>query len=680
MFPTALIAIAASIHLTKPASWNEVQPGVWRTEIGSHDRPTLTEAANANPRKDRIATMPMSTLPFQLSEIRLRKTKDYAVVQIPLQPGERIYGLGLQMSGCDRRGGVYHLQVDHYASGHDRLHAPTPLYISSLGYAVFFNTSRPINIYVGVGNRLDDPKRPPYRDRNEDPKWDAQPDSGCVEASIQGPGLEAFVFTGPTPMDALRRYNLFCGGGALPPLWALGFWHRTPSLASAQEVEDDVAEFARRGFPLDVIGLEPGWQSRSYPGTMEFSSERFPDPGDFLNRMAKAGIHVNLWENPYVAPGSDLYKRLDPHFGSHTVWLGAVPDIYSKKAAGIVRAFHTEKHLDLGVGGYKIDEVDGFDTWLWPDHATFPSGPDGLQMRQIYGLLWQNLIDQMFREKGRRTFGLVRGSNGAASRFNMAIYSDTYDAEQYLTALTNSSLAGVLWCAEIRSAATDEEWVRRMQMACFSPIAQLNAWDSGKKPWSYPAVEGIVRDTMRQRESLLPYLYTAYAQYWRDGIPPVRPMCLIDGGLETDQFMLGDDLLVAPIHAGEKTRTVRLPKGRWYDYKTGALAGSGQTITVAPALDEIPLFVRESRAIAVAASGRSGSPDSACLLRCYGQGPWQSTLYEDQGDGYGYEAGDFGLFDLKVPDGATGVTVIHREGLRVSTARSLSMLVVGSKP
>lgn len=673
--PFALsLFLAASAPLMQITSWHEIQPGIWRSEVGLHDRPTLTEASASWPRKDRLASLPQGNLPFKLDEVHLRKTKDYAVVQIPLQPGEKIYGLGLQMAGCDRRGGVYHLQVDHYASGHDRLHAPTPLYISSLGYAVFFDTSRPINVYVGVGNRLNDPRRPPFRDRNTAKNWDAQPDSGCVEASVQGPGLETYVFTGPTAMDALRRYNLFCGGGAMPPRWALGFWHRTPSLATASQVEEEVGEFAKRGFPLDVIGLEPGWESRSYPGSMEFSPVRFPDPVGFVRKMSRAGVHVNLWENPYVAPGSDLFKRLEPNFGSHTVWLGAVPDIYSGKVADIVRAFHAEKHLSIGVSGYKIDEVDGFDNWLWPDHAEFPSGPDGLMMRQIYGLLWQNLIDRMFREKGERTFGLVRGSNGAASRFPFAIYSDTYDAQQYLTALTNSSLAGVLWCAEIRSAATDEEWVRRMQMACLSPIAQLNAWDSGKKPWSYPAVQDIVRETMRLRESLVPYLYTAYAQYWRDGIPPVRPMCLVDGGVETDQYLLGDDLLVAPINTGDKTRKVRLPKGKWFDFKTGLLAGSGQTITVAPALNEVPLFVRDGSAIPTVEAGLHVDGSGPCVVRCYGSGPWHGQFYEDDGTSFTYEKGDFGLFDLKV---TSSVSMLHHAGTKTSPSRQFSFFRVG---
>ncbi len=471
-------------------------------------------------------------------------------------------------------------------------------------------------------------------------------------------------------MDALRRYVLFCGGGSMPPRWALGFWHRTRSMADASEVIAEADEFKKRGFPLDVIGLEPGWESRSYPGTMEWDSGRFPDPAGFLGEMSKRSIHVNLWENPYVAPGSDLYKRLDPHFGSHTVWLGAVPDIYSPQAARIERDFHREKHLSIGVSGYKIDEVDGFDEWLWPDHATFPSGPGGVQMRQIYGVLWQKVIDDMFRESGKRTFGLVRGSNGAATRFPFAIYSDTYDHRQYVTALTNSALAGTIWCAEIRDADSGEEWVRRMQSTCLSPIAQLNAWSSGKKPWSFPEVEGEIRDAMLLRESLVPYLYTAFSEYARDGIPVVRPMSLVDGGLETDQYMLGDSLLVAPMFTGEHSRKVRLPAGKWFEYKSGAYAGSNSVVTVSPGLSDMPIFVRGGSALPTSGPGPI-STSSPCVLRCYGEGPWSCLLYQDDGVSFGFEHDDFGLFQVSV--NGDQVTAKHLAGGRKDVGRELSV-------
>lgn len=644
--------------------WRETEKGVWVAQVGAADHPTLTEASKSKPRRDRLAKMGSAELPFSLNDVKLIKSKNFASVAIPLGKGEKIFGLGLQMQGTDRRGGIYHLRVDHYSEGNDRLHVPTPMYVSSAGYAVFLNTSRPTSFYVGVGNRLDDPSRPPFRDRNTDPKWDAQPPSDWVEASVAADGLEVIVLTGPTALDAIRRYNLLCGGGTLPPMWALGFWHRTPSLATAASVTEEVEQFEKRGFPIDVIGLEPGWQSRSYPGSMEWSKDRFPDPNQFLGAMAKKGVMVNLWENPYVAPKTKLYQNLKGKFGSHTVWLGAAPDVFDSTARKSVQDFHKEHHVDLGVSGYKIDEVDGFDVWLWPDHAQFKSGLDGLQMRQIYGVLWQELLFDMFKKQNRRTFGLVRASNGAASRFPFAIYSDTYDHRQYVAASTNCSLAGTLWCAEIRSANSPEEWARRMQSACLSPIAQLNAWADGTKPWSFPTVSDTVREAMKLRQSLVPYLYTAFAQYWLDGTPPVRPMSLVDGGTEIDQYLLGDDLLVAPMFAGETSRKVRLPKGKWYDYATGELVGEANTITITPKLDQIPLYVRGGAAIPTFADSTNvlkSLAEGKIKFRRYGDGPFRGLLFEDDCTTFAYEQGDYGLFEVTF-DG--GRTVKRLEGKR----------------
>src|ERR1022692_2967486 len=126
--PALVLLLALTSSPMMPTSWRQPQPGVWRCAIGAADKPTLTGAAEAKPLADRIGRLSHGPLPFELSAVKANRTNEFASVKIPLQPGERIYGLGLQMSGCDRRGGVYHLRVDHYASGHDRLHAPTPLY------------------------------------------------------------------------------------------------------------------------------------------------------------------------------------------------------------------------------------------------------------------------------------------------------------------------------------------------------------------------------------------------------------------------------------------------------------------------------------------------------------------------------------------------------------------------
>ncbi len=286
-----------------------------------------------------------------------------------------------------------------------------------------------------------------------------------------------------------------------------------------------MAEFEKRDFPLDVIGLEPGWQSFAYPCSFDWDETRFPEPKRLLDRLSQKGIKVNLWENPYVAPTSTISQALKPYTASHTVWLGEVPD-YTIEAARKVLL----------------------------DHASFPSGHSAVQIRQLYGLVIQDMFMQRFREMNKRTYGLVRSSNGAASPSGFVIYSDYYDHRGYVTALVNCSLAGVLWTPEIRSARSGEEWLRRFQSVCFSPLVQLNAWSSGKKPWSFPRVTDLVRDVIKLRARLLPYMYTAFYDYNQRGIPPFRAMVLEAG------FDLTEEIIAGKVHGEDNpyAETMRL--------------------------------------------------------------------------------------------------------------------------
>src|SRR5207247_141848 len=134
----------------------------------------------------------------------------------------------------------------------------------------------------------------------------------------------------------------------------------------------EVDEFVARGYPLDVIGLEPGWQSAAYPGTFVWDTTRFPDAPEFMRQMQRRGVAVNLWINPYVSPRAPFYEKLRPLSGSHTVWTGLVPDFTLAETRAVVLDLFRREHLDLGVSGYKIDEVDGYDRWLWPDDAELP--------------------------------------------------------------------------------------------------------------------------------------------------------------------------------------------------------------------------------------------------------------------------------------------------------------------
>jgi len=675
--------------------WEAVANGVWKAQFGDLSKEVrYTDLAAAPPKINRINQMEPTRRPKILDKIRFKVNSDHKVqIRIPTEKEESIFGYGLQFDGTRKNGKILELKVDHFNRGGGATHAPVPFFVSSKGYGVFFNTAKFLKVYNQLGNRRDSDGNPPEVDRNppkdekQPGRWLAQPPSDAVEAYLHGDGVELIVFSGSSIQEIVAKYNLFSGGGTMPPLWGLGFWHRVPSKFSAQQTAREIEDFKKHNIPLDVIGLEPGWQTKSYPCTFQWQKKRFPNPEKFTKDLLADGIRLNLWENPYISKHASIYPEMLPLSGSHMVWLGIVPDYYLPEARKILVDQHAKDHIDIGISGYKIDEVDGYDKWLWPDHATFPSGKSAEVMRQTYGMLVQRMLYQdLFRKKNLRTYNLVRASNGAASAHPFVLYSDSYGHDQYITGISSSSLSGVLWCPEIRSAGHPREWINRMHTVCFSPMAMLNAWASGTKPWSFPGQSDAVRRTIQLRMRLLPYFYTAFSRYHFDGIPPVRSMLLetgrIEGGQgdsgkldgETDPygdgqvgsfkednslFMFGPDILVAPFSNRQIQRKVRLPKGNWYDFYSGKFVGNGQevVVTAKQLKDMPPLFVKEGAVIPMLGKSVNRTKDAygaPLEIRHYGTQDGSSFVFEDDGDSYNYEKGQYVRRHFKVKKNSSG--------------------------
>ena len=663
-----LLATTIYAQNTVPSSWLEKAPGVWSLSVGKPEKMNLLSELNIIPKMEAIQKMDPAVLPVSREDIRFDIVDGKTYIRFPLQRGEQIFGLGLNFKTVAQRGKIMRLHVDHYGQRDDgRTHAPVPFFVSSRGYGALINAARYIDVYVGSSARKDSKDQSPLRDRTTDRLWTSEPYSDNLEFLVSAEGVEILMFAGPAMLDVVRRFNLYNGGGVLPPRWGLGFWQRVPTIFSDKDVHNEVAEFEKRDFPLTVIGLEPGWMSRAYPCTYEWDPVRFPQPETFVKELNDKHIKTNLWLNPYVSPEGELYAKIEPYTGSHTVWGGIVPDYTMPEVKRIIAA-HFKKHaLDKGASGYKMDENDGYDKWLWPDVATFPSGNPAEKLRQLYGSLMQDMTMQTFRERNRRSYGLVRAGNAGTTSFPYVIYNDSYNHREFITALINCSFIGVLWTPEVRASKTSEEWLRRMQTVCFSPLAMLNAWSDGTKPWSFPDVEKQVNEISKLRMQLIPYLYTAFSEYAFEGIPPFRAMNLekdffaadvITEGVPDatenpyaqafrqemkDQYMVGRYLMIAPLFAGETERKVILPQGKWYDFYTGELAGEGEVITVAPGLDRIPVYVRDGGIIPLwpAITKITGKDKYPLEVRHYGNIASSFQLYDDDGETFDYEKGDF---------------------------------------
>src|SRR5439155_22521499 len=120
-------------------------------------------------------------------------------------------------------------------------------------------------------------------------------------------GSNIYLFAGPSMLDVVRRYNLFSGGGVLPPEWGLGFWYRAASNATESEIAALAAEFRERNIPCHVMGLEAGWQSHAYSCTFSWNKSRFTQPANIIQELKKQDLHINLWGNAFIHPSSSLF-------------------------------------------------------------------------------------------------------------------------------------------------------------------------------------------------------------------------------------------------------------------------------------------------------------------------------------------------------------------------------------
>lgn len=661
--------------------WDQIHPGVWESEVGEPEDFNLLSVSGNKSRADRLKERTVMDFPLSTTEIKYTTKNGKTYLRFPLDREEQIYGFGLNFKSVQQRGRILRLHVDHYGGKDDgRTHAPVPFFVSSKGYGVLINSARYLDVYVGTGVRTDTKNPPKLYDRNARDGWTAQPYSDNLEVLVPCSGVDLVLFAGENMLDVVERFNLYCGGGIIPPKWGLGFWQRTPTLYDTDDIQKEINEFQSNNFPLDVIGLEPGWHSKAYPCTFEWDTVRYPNPENFISDLDNKGVKVNLWMNPFIWPEGELYENLKEYAGSHTVWNGIVPDYSLEKPRKIMQEHMNKHQLDLGVSGYKMDEVDGYDRWLWPDVATFPSGLDAEQIRQTYGNQMMTLTDEIYRQKNIRTYGLIRAANAGSVSYPYVLYNDYYNHKDFITALINSSYSGLLWTPEVRASRSDEEWLRRMQTTCFSPMAMINAWADGTKPWSFEGVYEKCQEVAFLRMRLLPYLYSSFAEYYKNGTPPFRGMNLepgfemekehfkgrLDGTRNPyaeairkevkDQYMMGKSILVAPLFNMDDGREVILPKGNWYDFYTGAYVGNGEIIHVENGFEDLPLFVKEGGiipmipAIRQTSEWKSGTP---LEIRVYGKKKGEFELYDDDGESFDYEKGIFSSKLLKF-DGQKG--------------------------
>lgn len=661
----------------------EVAPGVIKLQAGTPDRFTPYGVLAEAPLSEAMGNMPEGQLPFNIADITIDVNERGCLIEVPLEDDEQIYGFGLQFETFGQRGLRKQPRVnDNPLNGLGYTHAPQPFYVSSKGYGILVNTLHNTTFLCGSNQRRDSNRLEKSRDNiatTTEELYSNRSNGNKIFVDVPGAkGIEVFVIEGPELLDVVRRYNLLSGGGALPPMWGLGFKYRVKGDAP----QDSVMRFARyfrdNRIPCDVLGLEPGWQTAAYSCSYKWSEDRFPRHRAMLDSLRAAGFNVNLWEHAYVHPSSPIREKMEPYAGDFLVWNGLVPDFLIPQAREIFAGYHRTL-ADEGISGFKLDECDNSNiafasaTWCFPDISRFPSGIDGEQMHYLFGSLYVNTMDGIYRDMNRRTYNDYRSSGLFMSPRNAVLYSDSYDAKEYIQAICNAAFGGLLWCPEVREASSAEDFFHRLQTTLLSPQAMVNAWYLQYAPWlqfdryknergeflpEAKEYEAYARTLINTRMSLVPYLYEAFRRYNTDGTPPFRPLIMdypADKKLRdiSDQFMVGESLMAAPLYQNGNTRKVYFPEGTWFDFNSNEKYEGGQEYEVTTRFDQLPLFVKAGALLPLAEPVQYITPETVFSLNCkvYGTDTAQCHLFEDDGETYDYTQGKYNDVTLRADKG-----------------------------
>lgn len=520
-------------------------------------------------------------------------------------------------------------------------------------------------------------------------------------------GLVYYVIAGPAPSDVVTRLVHLTGTVHFPPRWSMGFAFTTMHHADAPDAQSVITNFAEtcraKGIPISAIHSGSGYtlrpDGRRYVFT--WSPERFPDRDGFFQRLHELGFRtaanikpVLLSEHPAYAEGRGegwFVRRSDGSPAVEMFWGGPGSSLDFTNARTVAWWKRQVKAQILGAG-FDAAWNDNNEAELWDEDARlegFGRPLPAIEMRPVHALLMTRATFEATRETApdRRPYTITR-----AGPIGIARYAETWSGDNRTSWHTlkwnlrmglSMSLSGMPFVGHdiggFDGPKPDPElFVRWVQMMALHPRALMNSWkpdldDPVNLPWMHPEATDHVIAALELRYRFLPVLYNAAWRAHLTGTPLIAPLlfhfndpaCRED----LDQFMLGPDVLVAPVvDAGRREASVYLPGAgeHWHELGTGEIHAGGTTVTVAAPLDRLAVFVRVGAVLPLAEHWPEETPHDAdrvalTLFAGPGDGTSSTEVLFDDGEGWGYRDGDASLVACEAKWTRSAVTLTLAE-------------------
>jgi alpha-D-xyloside xylohydrolase len=522
--------------------------------------------------------------------------------QLSLGPDTAVYGLGERFGPLVKNGQVVDIWNADGGTGSEQAYKNVPFCLTSAGYGVFVN----------------DPGRVSFEVASES--------VSRLQFSVPGQSLEYLVIYGPEPKAILRNYTALTGRPPAVPAWSFGLWLSTSFTTSYDEatVTSFIDGMAERGLPLSVFHFDTFWMRDFHWCDFEWDPRTFPDPPGMLARLKARGLRVCVWINPYIAQQSALFEEGKAQGyllrrRSGDVWQTdqwqpgmAVVDFTNPAA----RDWYTSKLdalLAMGVDCFKSD----FGERIPVDDVEYFDGSDPQRMHNYYTYLYNQAVFELLRK--RRGEGeavlFARSATAGSQKFPVHWGGDcdaTFDAmAQMLRGGLSLGLSGFgYWSHDIGGfegtpdAAVYKRWIA---FGLLSSHSRLHGSGSYRVPWLFDeeAVD-VLRAFTRLKMQLMPYLLATARQVTEDGTPMTRAMALAfpgDPGCTylDRQYMLGDDLLVAPVLSASGEVRYYVPAGTWTNFITGERVTGPGWVTETHGFLSLPLLARPGAVIPVGA-------------------------------------------------------------------------------
>src|SRR3989441_9670174 len=613
---------------------------------------------------------------------------------------EHFYGLGEKAARLDKRRGSFvnwNSDTPGYTEGRDPIYQTVPFYIGlqkGSAYGIFFDNS--YRSYFDFG-RL-----------SQEHVW----------FGAEGGEMNYYFFYGPSIKKILGRYADLTGHMPMMPLWSLGVQQCRYSYYPQSVVEEVVRQYRERDLPLDVIYLDIHYMNGYRVFT--FDTRRFPDPAALTEKLAKQGVKTIVIVDPGVkdqpavvgaTPISSVKPELQPQDQRYYVFdQGMERNYFQHRKSGqlfVPRVWPGESvfvdftlpearrwwgdlhraYTDNGVAGIWNDmnepsdfvdrtgknqlDVISFDEGEKSTHAKNRNVFALLEARATYEGLARLRPDE-------RPYVITRAAYAGIQRYSTMWTGDsnsTWDALALnVPMFTTLGLSGEPFVGSdvggFIGRANGEFLVRSYQIGFLAPFLRnhhaIDGYD--QEPWRFGKYyEDIIRKYLKLRYQLLPFLYATLEESHRTGVPLFRPLVLNyqdDSSTYNldDEFMVGNDLLVAPVLKPDVTRRlVYLPKGIWYDYWTNRKYEGGTTISVDAPLETVPMFVRGGAIIPVGPEMNytGEKPFDPITFNIYPdeKGSASATLYEDDGLSPAYKQEGFRRTTVTAERSANGYAV-----------------------